>query len=224
MFPAGPKMQHGRAMLSVKLVEGVRMLTACALRRTAWRAASILGAALLAAPAAAPAAAQTQPPSPPAPAAGSPSVSEITVEPGCLSFEEARAYYQKHGSEGVLDGASLALSSDKGHRTEPSPGTRESLIRFLDSLWAGKPNYEEMSPRLAQGVHAQWDGDKAKVLGKLTAVQFMGVSRRDLDVYAVEYRCAKAIWAVAPLDPSGKVYNRTHLLISYGQVSLIPAH
>jgi hypothetical protein len=188
--------------------------------RTAWRAAFVFGAALLAVPAAA----QIQPPSPPAPAAGSPSVSEITVEPHCLSFEEARAYYQKHGGEGVLDAATLALASHEGHRTEPSPGTRDSLIRFLDSLWAGKPNYEEMAPRLAQGVHAQWDGDKAKVLGKPMAVQFMGVSRRDFDVYAVEYRCAKAIWAVAPLDPSGKVYNRAHFVISYGDVSLIPAH
>jgi hypothetical protein len=207
------------------------MLTACAMRRTAWRAASILGAALLTAPATA----QTQPPSPPASAAASPSVSgitveaspsvsEITVEPRCLSFEEARAYYQKHGGEGVLDAAELALASREGHRIEPSPGTRESLIRFLNSLWAGKPNYEEMGPRLAQGVHAQWDGDKAKVLGKPMAVQFMGVSRRDLDVYAVEYRCAKAIWAVAPLDSSGKVYNRAHFLISYGEVSLVPAH
>jgi hypothetical protein len=213
-------MKQGLVILLAELVKGGRMpnTPAFAVRRATWRAASILGVALLAAPAAA----WTEPPGPPTPAPESPSVSEITVEPHCLTYPEARAYYEKHGGEGLLDPDDLALASPgKGHRTEPSPGTRESLIRFLNSLWAGQPNYDEMSNMLAQGVHAQWGGDKAKVLGKPTAIQFMGVSRRDYDVYAVEWQCAKGIWAVGPLDPSGKVYRRAHLVISYGSVNLL---
>ena len=187
-----------------------------AVRRAAWRAASLLGAALLAAPAATRA-------EPPTPAPEPPSVSELTVVPHCLSFPEARAYWQKHGNDGApIDPDVFALASPgKGRRTEPSPGTKESLDRFFDSLWAGQPNYDDMSPRLAQIVHNQWGGDKGKVLGKPLAIGFMGVSRRGLDVYAVEWQCAKGIWAIAPLTPSGKVFDRAGRLLSYGSVNLL---
>ena len=91
-----------------------------------------------------------------------------------------------------------------------SPGTADSLRRYIDSLEAGKPNYDEMSPQLAEVVRRQLPliEDIIHHMGAFQSMVFKGVGRDGMDVYDVTFEHGQLEWRIAPLSPDGKVLSR----------------
>jgi beta-lactamase regulating signal transducer with metallopeptidase domain len=96
----------------------------------------------------------------------------------------------------------------KGNK--PSPGTEASLRRYIDSLEKGAPNYEEMTPALANVVRAQLPGILAQIaqLGRLQSLTFKRVDTSGMDVYDVVFEHGHVIWMIGPLTADGKVDRR----------------
>jgi len=92
----------------------------------------------------------------------------------------------------------------------PSPGTEASLRRYVVSLEKGAPNYEEMTPALADLVRAQLPTTLAQIaqLGRLQSLTFKRVDPNGMDVYDVAFDNGRVIWMIAPLTADGKVAAR----------------
>jgi len=92
----------------------------------------------------------------------------------------------------------------------PSPGTQASLLRYINSLETGKPNYDEMSSQMAAVVQAQLPMIEQIIhtLGAFQAMTFKGVSSSGFDVYDVTFAHGRAEWSIAPLSADGKVLAR----------------
>jgi bla regulator protein BlaR1 len=71
----------------------------------------------------------------------------------------------------------------------PLPGSEAAVRRMIAGVATGNPNYEEMSPALAEAVRKQlpklqpWLAD----LGPVVSVQFVGVGNQGWDVYALKH-------------------------------------
>jgi bla regulator protein blaR1 len=71
----------------------------------------------------------------------------------------------------------------------PLPGSEAAARRLIAGVASGNPNYEEMSPALAEAVRKQlpklqpWLAD----LGPIASVQFVGVGNQGWDVYALKH-------------------------------------
>jgi hypothetical protein len=94
-------------------------------------------------------------------------------------------------------------------QTSPAP-TAASLRRYIDSLEAGKPNYEEMSPLLADKVREQLPQIEATIhrLGAFQSMVFKGVDGDGMELYDVIFEHGRAEWSIAPLTSDGKVMRR----------------
>lgn len=92
----------------------------------------------------------------------------------------------------------------------PSPGTQASLLRYINSLETGRPNYDEMSSQMAAVVQAQLPMIEQIIhtLGAFQAMTFKGVSSSGFDVYDVTFAHGRAEWSIAPLSADGKVLAR----------------
>jgi len=90
-----------------------------------------------------------------------------------------------------------------------SPGTEESLRRYILSLDQGHPNYEEMSPQLAAAVSRQLPKVMATVngLGEFKSLSYEGIDSAGLDVYIAEFAQGRLEWHIGPLV-DGKVTAR----------------
>ncbi len=94
-------------------------------------------------------------------------------------------------------------------QTAPSP-TADSLRRYIDSLEAGKPNYEEMSPLLADTVREQLPQIEAIIhrMGAFQSMVFKGVDGNGMELYDVTFEHGRVEWLIAPLTSDGKVMRR----------------
>lgn len=91
-----------------------------------------------------------------------------------------------------------------------SPGTEESLRRYILSLEQGRPNYEEMSPQLAAAVSRQLPKVIATIngLGEFKSLSYEGTDSAGLDVYIAEFARGRLEWHMGPLV-DGKVTSRS---------------
>jgi hypothetical protein len=92
----------------------------------------------------------------------------------------------------------------------PSPGTRASLLRYIDSLEKGQPNYEEMTPDVASLVRKELplvEGTIRK-MGALQSLKFKQVNAAGMDVYDAAFAHGRLEWVIAPLSADGKVARR----------------
>ena len=97
----------------------------------------------------------------------------------------------------------------------PHPGTEASLQRYINSLEAGQPNYDEMTPRMASVVREELPTILAslKPLGPLQSITYQpGRSLRE-DKYLVTFEHGKAEWTIGPLTADGKVDRRGFQII-----------
>jgi hypothetical protein len=111
------------------------------------------------------------------------------------------------GTIGFLSGVHGPVQS-----RAPQPGGEAGIRKFWASLVAGKPNYEDMGPLLANAVHEQLPQHLALAqrLGALQSLQFRGVSRTDDDVYDALYEHGNILtWSIS-MGADGKVMNSTH--------------
>jgi hypothetical protein len=123
---------------------------------------------------------------------------------------------EQHGprisdADGIAAEAALAQRVASG---QPSPGTREALLRQIAGLMAGQPDYSLMAPNLAAGTRQMIGELHAKIAawGPVTAVEFAGVSKNGMDVYYVIARRKRSKWEIGPLTSDGKISS-----ISFGE-------
>jgi hypothetical protein len=92
----------------------------------------------------------------------------------------------------------------------PSPGTEESLRRFVDSMQKGQPKYDEMTPLLAAANRSQVPrtGPLMKSFGALKSLTFRTVNAQGMDVYDVIFEQGRVEFSIAPLTSDGKVTAR----------------
>jgi uncharacterized membrane protein len=112
-------------------------------------------------------------------------------------------------------GPLLGLPSRAAHHNEPfksrapSPGTEESLRRYIYSLESGHPNYEEMSPKLSASVKLQLLKIMSTIaeLGEFQSLTYEGAGSDDSDVYLATFARGRLEWHIGPLV-DGKVTSR----------------
>jgi uncharacterized membrane protein len=90
-----------------------------------------------------------------------------------------------------------------------SPGTEESLRRYIYSLEEGRPNYEEMSPKLAASVNLQLPKIMTTIarLGGFKSLTYQGTDSEGSDVYVAAFADGQLEWHTGPLV-DGKVTKR----------------
>jgi CubicO group peptidase (beta-lactamase class C family) len=86
-----------------------------------------------------------------------------------------------------------------------SPGTEAALRRNIEELQRGEPNYEQMSPQLADATRQQLPQltTTMKQLGALQSVTFTGVGPGGADIYQVKFEHGTTEWRIM-LDADGK--------------------
>lgn len=89
-----------------------------------------------------------------------------------------------------------------------SPGTEAALRRNIEGLQRGEPDYEMMSPQLADITRQQLPELKATMaqLGALQSVTFTGVGPAGADIYQVKFEHGTTEWRIM-LGPDGKAVS-----------------
>jgi len=90
-------------------------------------------------------------------------------------------------------------------RSTAQPGADVAVRRLSDENLRGEPNYDLMSPELAQVTRNQLDGLKRlfSELGPLQSVTFLEVGPQGADTYDVKYANGAVVWTIL-LGPDGK--------------------
>lgn len=89
----------------------------------------------------------------------------------------------------------------------PSPGTEASVRRWLSSTEADRPDFDDMTARLAEIARQQWPRvrQQFEAFGPLKDMRFVRVSPEGRDVYEADFRNNRIEVAIGPLTPDGKV-------------------
>jgi hypothetical protein len=90
-------------------------------------------------------------------------------------------------------------------RSTPQPGAEAAVRRMSEENARGEPNYDLLSPEMAQATRAQIDGLKKTFtqFGELKSVKFVEVGPQGADTYEAEYANATTLWTIL-LGPDGK--------------------
>ena len=85
------------------------------------------------------------------------------------------------------------------------PGTEAAVRRSIQELQRGEPNYDLMSPQLAEATRQQLPQLKSMLtqFGALQSVSFKGVGPGGADIYEVKFEHATTEWRVM-VGPDGK--------------------
>jgi bla regulator protein blaR1 len=87
-----------------------------------------------------------------------------------------------------------------------TPGSEAALRRLIAAIESGKPNYDEMTPALADVTRQQLPKLQAVVsgFGAVQSIEFRGVGNQGWDLYDVKQERGSLQWRIA-LDSSGKI-------------------
>ncbi|HEY2416343.1 MAG TPA: hypothetical protein VGH84_00370 [Steroidobacteraceae bacterium] len=87
------------------------------------------------------------------------------------------------------------------------PGTEAFLRGYIVGCEKGQPNYEDMSPAMAKGVHGLRPLIEARHqrVGAFKALTFKGVDRAGKDVYEATFIHGLVEYRIPPLNAGGKV-------------------
>ncbi|HEX4810739.1 MAG TPA: serine hydrolase [Bryobacteraceae bacterium] len=102
--------------------------------------------------------------------------------------------------------ADAAAAFDKRFKDQtPAPGSEAALRRMIEELRIGKPNYDLMSPGLADATRQQLSQLQPMVvaLGALQSVNFKGVGPGGADIYRVKFEKGSLEYRIW-LSPDGK--------------------
>ncbi|MBR1088372.1 antirepressor regulating drug resistance protein [Bradyrhizobium manausense] len=99
----------------------------------------------------------------------------------------------------------LAEVPDRFREQVPVAGSKEMILRGIEDLREGKPNYDRMSARLAAKIHRQLDELRATfaALGAVETIFFRGVGPGGYDIYGAKFENGSAEFRLL-LDPDGK--------------------
>jgi bla regulator protein blaR1 len=102
----------------------------------------------------------------------------------------------------------LAELDAKYRNQTPTPGSEAALRRVLDGVLAGTPNYNEMTPQLAESVKhsitSNTDFKHYVGMGAVRSIQFRGVGRCRCDVYEVHQEAGTSTWSIS-MDANGLI-------------------
>ena len=87
-----------------------------------------------------------------------------------------------------------------------SPGTEAALGRLIDGIISGKPDYDEMSPAMAEATRHQLPDLQPGLAtsGAVRSIKFLGVGLTGEDAYSVRHENGASHWRIA-LDSQGKI-------------------
>jgi hypothetical protein len=83
----------------------------------------------------------------------------------------------------------IAAAPDRFRYQTPLPGSKETILRGIDDLQRGAPNYERMSAPLAASIRRQASELQAmfKAFGAVESIFFRGVSPGGYDIYGAKF-------------------------------------
>ncbi|KRA79716.1 hypothetical protein ASD76_16970 [Altererythrobacter sp. Root672] len=92
-------------------------------------------------------------------------------------------------------------------RTSPQPGAEAALRKLIEDQANGTPDYETMSPQLAEAVRAQLPQVQPlfKSTGAIKAITFVRTDLDGLDTYRVDFANGGAAMFSIFLFPDGKI-------------------
>jgi Glyoxalase superfamily protein/Domain of unknown function (DUF3471) len=98
------------------------------------------------------------------------------------------------------------LVTAKVKSQSPSPGTESALRRLIEGIMTGKPDYEEMDPKLAEATREQLSNLHADLgeAGSIKSISFTGVGGGGSDVYFVQHENLTRYWRIK-LDSQGLI-------------------
>jgi hypothetical protein len=90
-------------------------------------------------------------------------------------------------------------------RSTPQPGGEAAVRRMSEENARGEPNYDLLSPEMANATRVQLEGLKKTFteLGPIKSVKFVNVGPMGADVYEAEYANGSLTWQIV-LTPDGK--------------------
>ncbi len=108
----------------------------------------------------------------------------------------------------VADQMSADLAARIANQT-PTPGGEAAVRRLSEGMASGKPNYDEMSPMLAE-ADKEATSNRATIARRPRTAEICrrsGTSpARELDVYLATYEKGTMVWRIG-LGPDGKIVN-----------------
>jgi hypothetical protein len=95
-------------------------------------------------------------------------------------------------------------------RSTPHPAAEAAVRRMSEENARGDPNYDLLSPDMAQTTRALLDGLKKMFtdLGPIKSVKFVEVDSTGVDIYEAQYANGSATWTIT-LTPDGKTAGAT---------------
>jgi bla regulator protein blaR1 len=107
----------------------------------------------------------------------------------------------------VADQMSADLAAKIANQT-PTPGGEAAIRRLSEGFASGKPNYDEMSPALAETAKKQLPAAQPLIagLGALKSLTFRNVTAQGADLYLATYEKGTMAWRIG-LGPDGKIVN-----------------
>jgi hypothetical protein len=83
-------------------------------------------------------------------------------------------------------------------RMSPAAGSEETLLRYIDELGRGAPDYASMTPDVAAVTQRNLALDRAILaqLGPVRSIYFRGVSWSGVDIYTVHFANGSADWRI----------------------------
>lgn len=102
--------------------------------------------------------------------------------------------------------AEAAAASDQRFKDQtPAPGTEAATRRMIEELRVGKPNYDLLSPGLADATRQQLPNLQAAIggLGALQSVKFKAVGPGGADIYQLKFENGSLEFTIV-LGPDGK--------------------
>ena len=96
--------------------------------------------------------------------------------------------------------------STKIQSQTPTPGSEAALRRLIAGIGAGTPNYDEMTPEMANVIRQQLPTlhSGALTFGAVQSIEFRGVGNQGWDRYDVKQEHGSTQWSLT-LAPDGKI-------------------
>jgi hypothetical protein len=112
-------------------------------------------------------------------------------------------------SRRIADAA--AASARRFKDQTPAPGGEAALRSMIDGLRLGKPNYDRLSPGLAEATRQQLPQIQSMLdqLGALQSMSFTGVGPGGADIYQVKFEHGSLEYRIW-LGPDGKVESANY--------------